>query len=405
MIQRVLFSFLITVVCSQRTLSHDDVELKKRAAELARSIIIVDTHIDVPYRLQEKMEDISARTKAGDFDYVRAKAGGLNAPFMSIYTPAAMEEKGGSKALANTLIAMVKSIASSNPTKFALAYSVADVTKQFKQGVISLPMGMENGSPIEGKLENIQYFYDKGIRYITLAHGKRNHISDSSYDKDEKWNGLSPFGETVVAEMNRLGIMVDVSHLSDSAFFDVMRISRAPVIASHSSCRLFTPGWQRNISDEMIKLLASKGGVVCINFGSDFISDEYRKRDDRRRDAVIKYLDEHKIDRSSEEGKKWEEQYEKEHKIPVADVKDVAAHIDHVVKLVGVEYVGLGSDFDGVGDSLPTGLKDVSCYPNLILELLKMGYSENDIRKICGENVLRVWSQVEKTAHQLQKQH
>jgi membrane dipeptidase len=374
--------------------------LRHEAETLAKRFIIVDTHIDVPYRLREKTDDVSVRTLTGDFDYPRAIVGGLNAPFMSIYTPADLEEKGGAKTHADSLISIVQKIASDNPAKFAIAYSVADVTNQFGRGIVSLPMGMENGSPIEGKLENIKYFYDRGIRYITLAHGKSNHISDSSYDKDEKWNGISPFGEKVVLEMNRLGIMVDVSHITDSAFYDVMRVSHAPVIASHSSCRSFTPGWQRNISDDMIKLLASNAGVVCINFGSDFISDEYRRRDESRRDSVLKYFEEHNIERGSEEGRKWEEEYSKGHPIAVADVKDVAAHIDHVVKLVGVDYVGIGSDFDGVGDSLPTGLKDVSQYPNLICELLKMDYTESDIRKICGGNVLRVWSRVEEVARQ-----
>ena len=404
MIREQLFVLAALCVGCASVPQSNDTHLRKQAHAMAQELIIVDTHVDVPYRLREKMEDVSLATPSGDFDYVRAKAGGLNAPFMSIYTPASLEEKGGSKALADTLITMVEGLAVNHPAKFAIAYSPADVTHQFKQGVVSLPMGMENGSPIEGTLENLKYFYDRGIRYITLAHGKRNHISDSSYDKDEKWNGLSTFGEEVVREMNRLGIIVDVSHLSDSAFYDVMRVSQAPVIASHSSCRYFTPGWQRNISDDMITLLASKGGVVSINFGSDFISDEYRRRDDIRRDAVVKYLEEHSIDRASEEGRKWEEQYEKDNPIPVADVKDVATHIDHVVKLVGVDFVGFGSDFDGVGDSLPTGLKDVSQYPNLIFELLKLDYSVDDIRKICGGNILRVWSAVEQKAKELQAQ-
>lgn len=381
----------------------DDAAIMKRARNLAQSFLIVDTHIDVPYRLLEKMEDISRRTASGEFDYVRAKAGGLNAAFMSIYVPASYEASGGAKRYAERLITMVDSIVAKSPNKFAIAYSVADVRKQFKKGVVSLPMGMENGSPIEGKIANVKYFHDKGIRYITLAHAKRNHISDSSYDEDRKWNGLSPFGQQVVEEMNRVGIMVDVSHITDSAFYQVIATSKAPVIASHSSCRLFTPGFERNMSDEMIKLLAKNGGVIQINFGSSFLKAEIHQHGEDVNKAITKHNEENKLQSTDSLAVAYETKYRAEHPATYADVKDVVAHIDHVVKLVGIDYVGLGSDFDGVGDSLPTGLKDVSQYPNLIYELLRIGYSEPDIKNICGENLLRVWSNVEKVSQKLQR--
>ena len=370
------------------------------ADSLAKNIIIVDTHIDVPYRLTEEWEDISKRTSKGDFDYPRAISGGLNAAFMSIYTPAELENKGTSKTTAKNLISLVEDLVKKNPDKFALAYSVADVTKQFNTGVISFPMGMENGSPIEGKIENLKYFYDKGIRYITLAHSKSNHISDSSYDENKRWNGLSPFGKKVVEEMNRLGIMVDISHVSDSAFYQVLEISKAPAIASHSSCRYFTPGWERNMSDEMIKKLAEKGGVIQINFGSSFLKKDIREKSSAVYSYISNYVSRNKL--TPKEEKEFRTKYYAEHNPGYASVKDVVAHIDHVVKLVGIDYVGLGSDFDGVGDSLPEGLKDVSQYPNLIYELLKAGYSEKDIEKICSGNILRVWSEVEKIAEKKQ---
>ena len=370
------------------------------ADSLAKNIIIVDTHIDVPYRLTEEWEDISKRTSKGDFDYPRAISGGLNAAFMSIYTPAVLENKGTSKTTAKNLISLVEDLVKKNPDKFALAYSVADVTKQFNTGVISFPMGMENGSPIEGKIENLKYFYDKGIRYITLAHSKSNHISDSSYDENKRWNGLSPFGKKVVEEMNRLGIMVDISHVSDSAFYQVLEISKAPAIASHSSCRYFTPGWERNMSDEMIKKLAEKGGVIQINFGSSFLKKDIREKSSAVYSYISNYVSRNKL--TPKEEKEFRTKYYAEHNPGYASVKDVVAHIDHVVKLVGIDYVGLGSDFDGVGDSLPEGLKDVSQYPNLIYELLKAGYSEKDIEKICSGNILRVWSEVEKIAEEKQ---
>ncbi len=382
----------------------NDDGLKQKATELAHKFIIVDTHIDVPERLHEEWEDISQRTEKGNFDYPRAIKGGLNAAFMSIYIPAKYQETGGAKALADTLIDMVYKFTTEWSDKFSLAFSPADVVKQFSQNKISLCMGMENGAGIEGNLSNLKYFYDRGIRYITLTHSKNNKIGDSSYDEEPKWNGLSPFGKEVVKEMNRLGIMIDVSHITDSTFYDVMEISKAPVIASHSSCRYFTPDWERNMSDDQIKLLAFHGGVIQINFGSSFLRGDLREKRSEIWNEIDSLITEKGLDRRTPEGRKFVEEYWKEHNPGFADVKDVADHIDHVVSLVGIDYVGIGSDFDGVGDSLPTGLKDVSGYPNLIYELLKRGYSEDDIEKICGKNLLRVWKQVEETAKQLQSE-
>lgn len=398
---RKLFSTLLlaALILSCQQQSRDET-LQARARELAQKFIIIDTHVDVPYRLREKMENISERTPSGDFDYVRAKEGGLNTPFMSIYVPSSYEQNGA-KALADTLIDMVEKFTTDWPDKFAIAKSVADVRAQFTQGLISLPMGMENGAPLEGSLENLKHFYARGIRYITLTHGKDNHICDSSYDTTRTWQGLSPFGKEVVAEMNRLGIMIDVSHISDAAFYQVMEHTKAPVIASHSSCRFFTPGWERNMDDEMIKRLAQNGGVLQINFGSSFISDAYRKTEEK----LWQYFQEHKLNPNSEEGKTFAQKFKAEHKLDYADISEVVAHIDHVVKLVGVDHVGFGSDFDGVGDSLPKGLKSVADFPNLIAALLQKGYSESDIEKICGGNTLRVWSKVEEIAQQMQASH
>jgi len=394
---------LSVVAFLRQDVSWSEETLRDKAKRLAQEILIIDTHVDLPYRLNNKMEDISVRTSRGDFDYPRAKAGGLNAPFMSIYVPASYESKGA-KEFADRLIDMVEKFGKDWPDKFAVAYSVADIRSQFTAGKISLPMGMENGSPLEGRLENVRYFYDRGIRYITLCHSKNNHICDSSYDEEKEWNGLSPFGKEVVAEMNRVGIMIDVSHISDSSFYQVMWLSKAPVIASHSSCRHFTPGWERNMDDEMIKLLAAKGGVIQINFGSSFLSDEARRQGDKVSERVRKYLEEHSLKPRDPAAREYARKYREQQRPKFADVTDVVAHISHVVRLVGIDHVGLGSDFDGVGDSLPTGLKDVSYYPNLLYELLKKGYTEADIRKICGENTLRVWSAVEQTAQEMQQQ-
>ena len=376
-------------------------DLAARAQHIAHSSIIVDTHIDVPVRLQYKPADISVATEGGDFDYPRAVAGGLNAPFMSIYTSASLEADKRSYETAEMLIDMVEGFVIASPDKFAIALSPDDVRDHFASGLISLPMGMENGSPIEGDIDNVRYFYDRGIRYITLTHSSSNHISDSSYDDNRQWDGLSEFGVDVVREMTRLGIMVDISHVSDDAFWQVMDIVEVPVIASHSSARHFTPDFERNMSDAMIQRLAENGGVIQINFGSSFVTAEAREYSSARTEFGKVFKAEHPGLSGAELRALYYPPFiEANGPFPFATLDDVLDHIDHVVALVGVEYVGIGSDYDGVGDSLPTGLKDVSTYPALIEGLLRRGYSEEDIRKILGENLLRVWERVEAHAAQ-----
>lgn len=380
--------------------------LSDKANRLAREFIIADGHVDLPYRMvgagfmkRGEVLDVSKAAPDGNFDFPRARKGGLDAPFMSIYIPAEYQViEGYAKSFADSLIRMTKQLADTYPDKFAIAYSADDVEANFKAGRVSLPMGMENGAPVEGDISLVEYYQKAGIRYITLTHGKDNKISDSSYDTTGTHGGLSAYGKQVVAEMNRVGIMVDISHVSDNAFWDVMEMTDVPAIASHSSARKFTPGFERNMNDEMIKKLAEKDGVIMINFGSSFLDGEYRAR----RAAYDEYLDAWEassgIDRNSENGKTFVENYTKEND-PWSNVAKVADHIDHVVALTGgTKNVGLGSDYDGVGDSLPTGLKDVSTFPNLIHELLKRGYSDEDIKNICSGNILRVWRAVEAAA-------
>ena len=377
----------------------DKPSIKEQALEIAQKYVLVDSHIDVPYRVEAGWVDVSKATEDGDFDYPRAKKGGLNLPFMSIYTPADMEKEDGDASenyeLANHLIDSVEALAARAPDKFMLVYSVADAEKAVQTGRIGLPMGMENGSPINHKLENVRFFADRGIRYITLAHGLSNHISDSSYDDNHQWNGLSPFGKQVVAEMNRVGIMIDISHVTDEAFFQVMELSKVPVIASHSSPRHFTPGWERNMSDEMIKALAKNGGVIQINFGSSFLRQQAREWYDTMDEKRTAYLEANGLDEHGDEAEQFAKDYRIEHPFPFATLDDLLANFEHVIELVGAEHVGIGSDFDGVGDSLPIGMKDVSYYPALIEELLKREYPVDTIRAIMGGNLLRVWREVE----------
>ncbi len=368
-----------------------------KAKQIAQDNMLIDTHIDVPYRIANLWEDVTQATAKGEFDYPRAVEGGLNVPFMSIYIPAQLEQTpGASKQLAHQLIDSMEALAWRAPDKFAMAYTVADVEKQFEQGQISIALGMENGSPMEGDMVNLKEFYERGIRYITLSHSLSNHIADSSYDIRRQWNGLSPFGKELVVEMNNIGMMIDISHVSDDAFWQTLEITKAPVIASHSSLRRYTPGFERNMSDDMIKALGENGGVIMINFGSTFVTQAAN----RYRDMINQQIEQVKeqYGEESEEAKTRIAELQKDNPFPFATLEQVLDHIDHVVELIGIDHVGIGSDYDGVGDSLPVGLKDVSTYPNLIQGLLDRGYSEADIKKIMNENLLRVWRQVEEYA-------
>ena len=371
------------------------------AKKLAKETIMVDGHVDLPYRmkvggftLQREILNVAERSEGGNFDYPRSKEGGLDAPFMSIYIPANYQQTGGAKVLADSLILMTERITKTWPDKFAMAYSPKDIEDNFKSGKISFPMGIENGAAIEDDIKNVEYFYNRGVRYMTLTHGKDNLIGDASYDNSRTYKGLSQFGKEVVKEMNKVGMMVDISHVSDDTFYDVLKVTKVPVIASHSSARRFTPGFERNMGDEMIKALAENGGVIMINFGGSFLDGEYNQKTAAVREHIVNWLADKGLSRNDPEAQQYIEAYYSKNN-PFPDVSKVADHFDHVVALVGMDHVGLGSDFDGVGDSLPTGLKDVSMYPNLIAELLKRGYSEEDIKKICSGNVFRVWRAVE----------
>lgn len=383
-----------------------DEQLRAYADELAHKFIIADGHVDFPERLKENKIVLTEETKSivmsdigGEFDYERSIKGGLNSPFMSIYIPSSYQKQNDSgKAFADSLINNVKAMVSLFPDKFALANTPSEVETNFKAGKISLPMGMENGAPIGNDLANVKYFYDRGIRYITLTHSKDNQICDSSGDTTRTWNGLSPFGKEVVAEMNRVGIMVDISHVDDSTFYQVMKLTKVPCIASHSSCRAFAPTVRRDMTDDMIKKLGENGGVMMINYYNAFIDSAVVNRNKINREKLIALLTEKGISLIDDQANPIIEQFKKDNPSLKSDINMVANHIDRVVQLAGIDHVGIGSDFDGVEGDLPTGLEDVSSYPNLIYTLLKRGYTEEDIAKICYKNLWRVWNKVEQVA-------
>jgi len=403
-----LCSTLALTACEDKTVIIEKADttsaetVEQLATKIAKENIIIDTHIDVPYRLEHEYEDVSKATEQGDFDYPRAVKGGLDAPFMSIYIPSKLQKIGGSKTLADKLIDDVEKIVQQSPDKFALAYSTVQVKDNFSKGLISLPMGMENGSPIEGDLANLQHFYNRGIRYITLAHAKTNHISDSSYDKNRPAQGLTDFGKNLIIEMNNIGVMVDISHVSDQAFFQVMEISKVPVIASHSSARFFTPDFERNMSDEMIQLLAKNGGVIQMTFSGIFTSKKFREQSAAYKLVKADFIKANNLDEELEADKSkidaFEEAYELEKPYDVGTLDLVLDHFEHVINLVGIDHVGIGSDFDGVSGILPEKLKDVASYPNLIVGLLERGYNEQEIKKLLSGNLMRVWQQVEEYA-------
>lgn len=365
----------------------------KKAIELANRMLIVDSHIDAPMKQYYERRDLTVLRDDTEFDIPRSFAGGLNVAFMSIYTSATAATEGTSREIAELEIDFVENLAEQAPALAGVATCTQDIEVLGGQGRLALPLGMENGSPLGGDVDQLGYWYDKGIRYITLTHSRSNEFSDSSYDDNERWNGLSDAGKDLVKAMNEKGVLIDISHLTDNAAWQVLELSTAPVVATHSSLRHFIPGFHRNMSDEMVISMAEQGGLIMLNFGSSFVSAEARNWSDNMSAATAEFnMNE---DKTRDEIRKFREEYRVQNPFPYATVSTVADHIDRVVELTSVEHVGLGSDYEGVGPTLPIGLKDVSQFPNLIAELLHRGYSESEIEKILGLNFMRVWEQVE----------
>lgn len=369
------------------------------AKRLAQNAVIVDTHIDAPTELLKHWEDLGLSVPSREFDYPKSRAGGLDVAFMSIYTSSGEDQDGTAWSIANQMIDGVEALVQRHPDKFAILTSPQDIERLGEGNRVLLPLGMENAAPIGDDLKKLQFFYDRGVRYITLAHSANNRICDSSYAATRQWNGVSPFGELVIAEMNRLGIMIDVSHISDAATARAVELSSVPVVATHSGLRHFTPGFERNVSDELLKQIAAKGGVVQIPFGNAFVNPASAA------DTLAYFRAANELYARNEAAKAagtpleseadFDEAWDAAHPPRETHIDAVLNQIDYGVKLVGIDHIGIGSDFDGVSGALPVELKTVADYPNLVAGMQARGYKDADIRKILGGNLLRVWRAVE----------
>ena len=394
---RIELSALLALCMMQSTHAASAAEATPAARKLAEDAVIVDTHIDSPTELMKLWLDLG-EAQAREFDFPKARTGGLDVAFMSIYTSPGQDDDGTAEAVANRMIDAVEKTAGDNPDKFALLRSPRDVEALRRLGLVLLPLGMENGAPIGDDLGKLTFFFDRGIRYITLAHSANNRIADSSYAQEKKWNGLSPFGREVVAEMNRLGMIIDVSHLSDDAVAQAVELSRTPVVATHSALRHFTPGFERNLSDELAKAIAAKGGVIQIPFGNAFVDTASAAKTQAYFVAYNDYQRQRTAGKTAQTVSEFDAEWDKAHPPLPVKMDAVLDQIDYGVKLVGIDHIGIGSDFDGVGGALPEGLKTVADFPNLIAGLQARGYKDAEIRKILGDNLLRVWRRVESAA-------
>jgi membrane dipeptidase len=384
--------FSLLVLCSISVLAQKPDDAAERAKKIHFSSIVLDTHIDVTPKLQTDWKFTEEHT-TGHIDLPRMKSGGLNALFFSIYMRGTIT---GQKAVDDAMerIAAVHKLAKDLPDKVMLCTTAAQVRQAHSQGKIAALMGMEGGHMINNSLETLRKYAQLGVRYLTLTHSVNTDWADSSGDQP-KHNGLTAFGKDVVRELNRLGVMVDISHVADKTFWDALEVSKAPMIASHSSCRALS-GHSRNMTDEMIKALAAKGGVIQINYLDSFIDKDLflwtQKTQATRRELTQKYP-------GRENFSKIREELEKQFgPAPKASWERIVDHIDHAVKLVGADHVGLGSDFDG--GSMPVGMEDCSKLPKITEALVRKGYKDADIRKILGLNTLRLMEEVERVSNQ-----
>jgi len=379
-------------------------DIAARAKKLHFSAIVLDTHDDTPQRmLFEPAYDIGKRDAKGHIDIPRMREGGLDGIFFSIYAPTSLTGPAVVKRSLD-LIDAVREAVRKYPNDLMLATTAEDVRRAHRQGKIAALMGMEGGHMIDGDLRALRMYAALGVRYLTLAHSKGTGWAGSSGDVGKN-DGLTDFGKDVVRELNRLGVMVDISHASDQTFYDALETSRAPLVASHSSCRAIS-NHPRNMTDDMIRALAKKGGVIQITYVDTFLSQElYDAEEAVKAERAARTAD---IDKkfAGDEARKIQEydHLKKEFagRMPVVSWEKIVEHIDHAVKVGGVDHVGLGSDFDGA--TMPQGMEDVSQLPKITEALLRKGYSERDVRKILGENLLRVMGEVERVSREMNGQ-
>ena len=380
-------------------------DISARAKKLHFSSIVIDTHDDTTQRFLDGKFDMGERHANGSIDTPRMREGGLGAIFFSIWIPSKITgQEAVNRAL--TQIEAVRAQASAHPKDLVLATTAGEVRAAHKQGKIAALMGVEGGHMINSDLGVLRKFASLGVRYMTLTHSGNDEWADSSTDKPAH-NGLTDFGKQVVREMNRLGVMVDISHVSDKTFYDALAVSEAPMIASHSSCRAIC-AVPRNVTDQMMNDLAAKGGVIQINYHVSFLSQEFRDTE-KANPEINKAIAEEVQKRCGDneacqllEGDRLTREAVEQGKLPRVDWTKIIEHIDHAVKVAGVDHVGLGSDFDGA--NMPYGMEDASKLPKITDALLKKGYSEGDVKKILGENTLRVMSEVERVSRGLSKQ-
>jgi membrane dipeptidase len=392
---------LISAIVASRVLSADG--LSDRAHTLHFSSIVLDTHDDTTQRFFTNAFDIGKRNPDGHVDIPRMREGGMNAIFFSIWIDGRiMGPPAVQKALDQ--IDAVRENVHKYSSDLVLARTADDVRRAHAQGKIAALMGVEGGHMIGNDIRVVRIFGDLGVRYMTLSHFYNNEWADSSTDKPAH-NGLTAFGKEVVREMNRQGILVDISHVSDKAFYDALEVSKAPLVASHSSCRALC-NHVRDMSDDMIKALAAKGGVIQINYEKSFIDQAYKDAYDKETGGVVQHLSELTKNCNNDEAcisremTKLQQRLTAEGKLPHVSWERIVDHLDHTVKLVGADHVGLGSDFDGA--DMPEGLEDCSKLPKITEALLRKGYSDADVRKILGENTLRILEQAERVSRELQ---
>jgi membrane dipeptidase len=402
MTRALVFAFASISFLFAAALALSSVSVSEKARKLHFSSIVVDTHDDTTQRFLDGKFDLGERTNTGSIDIPRMKEGGLDAIFFSIWIPSKVT---GPEAVRRALqqIDAVREQVSKHPRDILLATTVAQIREAKKKGQIAALMGVEGGHMINSDLAVLRKFAGLGVRYMTLTHSGNDEWADSSTDKAAH-NGLTDFGKDVVREMNRLGVMVDISHVSDNTFADALAVSKAPMIASHSSCRAICDA-PRNMTDEMMKALAAKGGVVQINYHVGFLSQEFRdaeKADPKINAEIGQEVNKRCGDNEAcqlLEGDKLTREAVEQGKLPRVSYAKIIEHIDHAVKVAGADHVGLGSDFDGA--NMPYGMEDASKLPLITEALLKKGYSESDVRKILGENTLRVMTEVERVSRDL----